>query len=101
MRTIKIAQQDISKTILTNGTKDKQGREIGMLVSISKITLAPNPNPLELNGTWGLDVGDWFSLYTQSTRDSKRFGAVQPIKYFKTQAEVDAHIEKRKKALCK
>lgn len=99
MRTIETAREQISKTIFTNGTKDNKGREIGMMVLVAKITLVPNPNPKDLNGTYSLAVGDWFCVYAQATRDSVRYGACQAHKYFKTQAEVDAYIEKRKKAV--
>jgi len=80
----------------SSGKVDAKGRKQGFLVRTFEVTLVEAPEG-HLGTFFALEAGEWFGVRIQATRDDKPFGASQPNKYFKTEAERQAYIAKRTK----
>lgn len=82
--------------------KDKRGRMIGARITRNTITYSPQDE----GKTWGYqtEAGTFPFVIFQATRNGQRYGASQPLKIVKDDAEAEAVIAKylaaaRKRAL--
>ena len=79
------------------GVVDSKGRAIGAFVTLAPFTVTRNLNP----GQWWTpgeeaDLGDWYEVRPQATRDGQKFGAIAVAARFqvRTLAEAAPRIEK-------
>jgi hypothetical protein len=98
MRTSIKKTSPVALAFVPFGIFDTKGREVGVVVRTWEVVATEVPNT---NTCWHnhiKEVGEYFAVSIQSTRNGKGYGASQPDSYFKTQAEADVAIEKRIKS---
>lgn len=85
-----------SRVLTSTGKVDAKGRQQGFMIRTFEVTLTEAPEG-HLGTYFKLEAGEWFGVRIQATRDDVPFGASQPDKYFKTEAERQTYIAKRTK----
>lgn len=80
------------------GLRDARGREIGAKITrYSCEVVHEEPQLLwstREDGTPSREAGAWLCWYPQATRDGSSFGALQNRRYFRTEEEREADIQR-------
>jgi len=72
------------------GLRDAKGREIGAQI-VTYVEARTETEKSAYRSAW---TGARFAFYPQATRDGAKFGALQDVRYFNTEAERCAAIAK-------
>jgi hypothetical protein len=96
-------RKDESYVVHNFGHKDRFGREIGAGVKTYRVKFDDIGEEKKALGYGGYDraPGYYLALNVQSTRAGERYGASQGTQFFDSEAERDAAIAKRLKAMAK
>lgn len=71
---------------------DKKGRTIGGIVTLREVDMAPGED--QYGSYCNMEPGHYFTMTPQATRNGSGYGASQFTRYFKTEAERTAAVEK-------
>lgn len=76
------------------GLYDAKGREIGAMATLSRCEFTEiSDEAAKLRPYYRIEPGGYLTFRPQAQRDGLSFGACQPVKYLKTEAERDEAIE--------
>jgi hypothetical protein len=80
------------------GVTDAKGREIGVSISITPVTVTESPEGARSYYTCFNEAGEYISVRVSATRNGKEFGSYQSPKFFKTESDANVEVERRVKS---